>query len=165
MDSNQPIAAPVVGDIKSAVSLLRKALKGAPKADAEWTGALKAKVDGNKAKLAGKMTAETPSGMMNYSNSLGVVRDFMLANPDISLVNEGANALDNTRMIVDMLKPRKRLDSGTWVLWVLVWATALLQLLLPANRLSLLKAIAHSVSPVWNWKPSAVTTCQLPLSS
>ena len=38
----------------------------------------------------------------------------MLANPDISLVNEGANALDNTRMIVDMLKPRKRLDSGTW---------------------------------------------------
>ena len=69
MDSNQPIAAPVVGDIKSAVSLLRKALKGAPKADAEWTGALKAKVDGNKAKLAGKMTAETPSGMMNYSDS------------------------------------------------------------------------------------------------
>ena len=114
MDSNQPIAAPVVGDIKSCVSLLRAALKGAPKADAEWTSALKAKVDGNKAKLASKLTAETPAGMMNYSNSLGVVRDFMLANPDVSLVNEGANALDNTRMIVDMMKPRKRLDSGTW---------------------------------------------------
>jgi oxalyl-CoA decarboxylase len=30
------------------------------------------------------------------------------------LVNEGANALDFTRSIVDMYKPRKRLDVGTW---------------------------------------------------
>jgi len=29
-------------------------------------------------------------------------------------VNEGANALDFTRSIVDMYKPRKRLDVGTW---------------------------------------------------
>ncbi len=112
MDSNQPIAAPVVGDICSSVSLLRKALKGMPKPDAEWTGALKAKVDTNKAKLADKMAKQTP--MMNYSNSLAVVRDFIAKHPDVSLVNEGANALDNTRMIVDMYEPRKRLDSGTW---------------------------------------------------
>ncbi len=114
MDSNQPIAAPVVGDIKSCVSALRKALKGAPKADAEWTNALTEKVTTNKGKLATKMAAETPSGMMNYSNSLGVLRDFIAKHPDVSLVNEGANALDNTRMIVDMYQPRKRLDSGTW---------------------------------------------------
>ena len=30
------------------------------------------------------------------------------------LVNEGANALDFTRSIVDMYQPRKRLDVGTW---------------------------------------------------
>jgi oxalyl-CoA decarboxylase len=30
------------------------------------------------------------------------------------LVNEGANALDFTRSIVDMHKPRKRIDVGTW---------------------------------------------------
>ena len=30
------------------------------------------------------------------------------------LVNEGANALDFTRSIVDMYKPRKRIDVGTW---------------------------------------------------
>ncbi|HEY8049572.1 MAG TPA: thiamine pyrophosphate-dependent enzyme, partial [Ramlibacter sp.] len=30
------------------------------------------------------------------------------------LVNEGANALDFTRSIVDMYEPRKRLDVGTW---------------------------------------------------
>jgi oxalyl-CoA decarboxylase len=29
-------------------------------------------------------------------------------------VNEGANALDFTRSIVDMYKPRKRIDVGTW---------------------------------------------------
>jgi oxalyl-CoA decarboxylase len=30
------------------------------------------------------------------------------------LVNEGANALDLTRGAVDMYKPRKRIDVGTW---------------------------------------------------
>lgn len=112
MDSNQPIAAPVVGDIKSCLTLLTAALKGAPKAKADWVAALKEKVDTNKGKLAKKMATETEQ--MNYSNSLGVVREFFAKNPDVNLVNEGANALDNTRMIVDMMKPRKRLDSGTW---------------------------------------------------
>ena len=32
----------------------------------------------------------------------------------VILVNEGANALDFTRSIVDMYKPRKRIDVGTW---------------------------------------------------
>lgn len=112
MDSNQPIAAPIVGDIKSALSLLTAALKGAPKCPAEWMGALKEKVDTNKGKLATKMATVTEQ--MNYSNSLGVVRELLANNPNINLVNEGANALDNTRMIVDMMQPRRRLDSGTW---------------------------------------------------
>jgi oxalyl-CoA decarboxylase len=43
-----------------------------------------------------------------------VVRDIVKANPDAMLVNEGANSLDFTRSIVDMYKPRKRLDVGTW---------------------------------------------------
>lgn len=34
--------------------------------------------------------------------------------PDTILVNEGANTLDFARSIVDMSKPRKRLDVGTW---------------------------------------------------
>ena len=29
-------------------------------------------------------------------------------------VNEGANTLDFARSIIDMYKPRKRLDVGTW---------------------------------------------------
>jgi oxalyl-CoA decarboxylase len=51
---------------------------------------------------------------MNFHSALNVVRDVIKANPDAILVNEGANALDFTRSIVDMYKPRKRLDVGTW---------------------------------------------------
>ena len=51
---------------------------------------------------------------MNFHSALNVVRDIVKANPDAMLVNEGANALDFTRSIVDMYKPRKRIDVGTW---------------------------------------------------
>jgi oxalyl-CoA decarboxylase len=51
---------------------------------------------------------------MNFHSALNVVRDIIKANPDAILVNEGANALDFTRSIVDMYQPRKRLDVGTW---------------------------------------------------
>ncbi len=51
---------------------------------------------------------------MNFHSALAVVRDIVKANPEAILVNEGANALDFTRSIVDMYQPRKRLDVGTW---------------------------------------------------
>jgi oxalyl-CoA decarboxylase len=57
--------------------------------------------------------AKNPSPM-NFHSALNVVRDIIKANPDACLVNEGANALDFTRSIVDMYRPRKRLDVGTW---------------------------------------------------
>lgn len=39
----------------------------------------------------------------------------MLAHhPDVYVVNEGANALDIARNVIDMHAPRHRLDSGTW---------------------------------------------------
>jgi len=57
--------------------------------------------------------AQNPSPM-TFHSALNVVRDIVKANPDAILVNEGANALDFTRSIVDMYTPRKRLDVGTW---------------------------------------------------
>ena len=57
--------------------------------------------------------AKNPSPM-SFQSALNVVRDIVKANPDAMLVNEGANALDFTRSIVDMYKPRKRIDVGTW---------------------------------------------------
>ncbi|WAW11212.1 oxalyl-CoA decarboxylase [Oxalobacter vibrioformis] len=114
IDSNVPIAAPLVGDIASCIAALREALKGMPKADAAWMGGIAERVNASKEKLAPTLKVETPPGMMNYRNSLGALRDVLAKYPSVTLVNEGANALDNTRMIVDQYQPRKRIDSGTW---------------------------------------------------
>ncbi len=112
-DSNVRIDAPVVGDIGSCVSALLAGL-GAnwPRPPAEWLAAIAERKEKNVAKMA-ETLAKNPSPM-NFHSALNVVRDIIKANPDAILVNEGANALDFTRSIVDMYKPRKRLDVGTW---------------------------------------------------
>ena len=112
-DSNVRIAAPLVGDIGSCVSALLAGIgSGWAKPPAEWTGAIAERKQKNIAKMA-ETLAKNPSPM-NFHSALNVVRDIVKANPDAILVNEGANALDFTRSIVDMYKPRKRLDVGTW---------------------------------------------------
>jgi len=112
-DSNVRIDAPVVGDIGSCVSALLAGMDGAwPKPPAEWLNAVAEKKKGNVAKMA-ETLAKNPSPM-NFHSALNVVRDIVKANPDAMFVNEGANALDFTRSIVDMYKPRKRIDVGTW---------------------------------------------------
>jgi oxalyl-CoA decarboxylase len=113
-DSNVAIAAPVVGDIGSCVTELTKAIKAGnlPKASVDWTGPIYEKRDTNVAKMAQSLLLN-PSPM-NYQSSLAVIKKTLKDFPDTILVNEGANALDFTRSIVDMYKPRKRLDVGTW---------------------------------------------------
>jgi len=111
-DSNVRIDAPVVGDIGSCVSALLSNLGNLPKPPAEWLNAINEKKTTNVAKM-GETLAKNPSPM-NFHSALNVVRDIVKANPDAMLVNEGANALDFTRSIVDMYKPRKRIDVGTW---------------------------------------------------
>src|SRR6476660_3159902 len=112
-DSNVKIDAPVIGDIGSCVSALLAGM-GAnwAKPPAEWLDAIEDKKSKNVAKMA-ETLAQDPSPM-SFQSALNVVRDIVKANPDAFLVNEGANALDFTRSIVDMYKPRKRLDVGTW---------------------------------------------------
>jgi oxalyl-CoA decarboxylase len=111
-DSNVRIDAPVVGDIGSCVSAMLSSLGNFPKPPAEWLNAIEEKKKGNIAKMA-ETLAKDPRPM-NFHSALNVVRDIVRANPDAILVNEGANALDFTRSIVDMYKPRKRIDVGTW---------------------------------------------------
>ena len=115
-DSNVRIDAPVVGDIGSCVSALLAAMNAEcgnwAKPPAEWLSAVTDKKQGNVAKMA-ETLAKNPTPM-NFHSALNVVRDIIKANPDAILVNEGANALDFTRSIVDMYKPRKRIDVGTW---------------------------------------------------
>jgi len=111
-DSNVRIDAPLVGDIGSCVSALLPGVASLPKPPAEWLSAVADKKKGNVAKMA-ETLAKNPSPM-NFHSALNVVRDIVKANPDAMFVNEGANALDFTRSIVDMYKPRKRIDVGTW---------------------------------------------------
>ncbi len=116
-DSNVRIDAPVVGDIGSCVAAMLAAINATegsswPKPPAEWLDAIAERKTTNVAKMAESL-AKNPVPM-NYHSALNVVRDIVKANPDAILVNEGANALDFTRSIVDMYKPRKRLDVGTW---------------------------------------------------
>src|SRR5262249_13607923 len=54
------------------------------------------------------------SSPMAYLGALGVLRSIVKERPDAIFVNEGANTLDLARGIIDMYKPRKRLDVGTW---------------------------------------------------
>jgi oxalyl-CoA decarboxylase len=113
MDSNVEIAAPVVGDIGSCVTALLNGM-GAnwPAPPAEWVEAVAKKREENVAKMAPRlMNNNVP---MDYHGALGVLRDAIKNYPDAILVNEGANALDLTRGIVDIYKPRKRIDVGTW---------------------------------------------------
>jgi oxalyl-CoA decarboxylase len=116
-DSNVRIDAPVIGDIGSCVRALLSAMDndagaGWAKPPADWLNAVEEKKSANVAKMA-ETLAKNPSPM-NFHSALNVVRDIVKANPEAMFVNEGANALDFTRSIVDMYKPRKRIDVGTW---------------------------------------------------
>ncbi len=113
MDSNVEIAAPVVGDIASCVKALLDGMGGDWKAPpAAWTDAVKAKRDANVEKMAPRL--QNNNVPMDYHGALGALKKVVAANPEMILVNEGANTLDFARSIIDMFKPRKRLDVGTW---------------------------------------------------
>ena len=113
MDSNVPIAAPLVGDIGSCVAALVAGMgSNWAKPPAEWTQGLAERKDKNLSKMAATL-AQTPSPM-NFHSALNVIRNAVKARPDAIVVNEGANTLDFARSIVDMYEPRKRLDVGTW---------------------------------------------------
>ena len=113
MDSNVEIVAPVVGDIGSCVSALLEGIDGKwPAPPADWTGAVKAKKEENIAKMAPRLM--TNSAPMDFHGALGALRTVIKERPDAILVNEGANTLDLARGVIDMYKPRKRLDVGTW---------------------------------------------------
>ena len=113
MDSNVEIAAPIVGDIGSCVTALTDAMGSdwsAPPSD--WTDAIKAKVQSNVERMAPKL--QNNNVPMDYHGALGRLKQIIKERPDTILVNEGANTLDFARSIIDIYKPRKRLDVGTW---------------------------------------------------
>ena len=113
MDSNIEITAPLVGDVGSCASALLKGMgSNWQKPSDEWTGAVAAKKQANIERMAPKLqNNNTP---MDYEGALGALKRIIKARPDAMFVNEGANTLDKARSIIDMSKPRKRIDVGTW---------------------------------------------------
>ena len=112
MDSNKEIAAPVVGDIGSCLRAMVEQMGDWTKPPSDWIDAVKSKRDANVARMAPKL--QNNNIPMDYHGALGALKKIIADRPDAILVNEGANTLDFARSIIDMSKPRKRLDVGTW---------------------------------------------------
>jgi oxalyl-CoA decarboxylase len=111
-DSNQPIAAPLVGDIGSVMDALIEQSRGQIMAETPWRDKLRAHAAQNVAKMSQRLSADRHP--MQFYGALRAIRDVMRAYPQAYLVNEGANTLDFARNVIDMQVPRHRLDSGTW---------------------------------------------------
>jgi oxalyl-CoA decarboxylase len=111
-DSNQPITAPIVGDIGSVMDALIEHNRGQIMAPRRWRDKLSAYSAQNVAKMSQRLSAD-PHPMQFYG-ALRAIRDVIRAYPQAYIVNEGANTLDFARNVIDMRLPRHRLDSGTW---------------------------------------------------
>ncbi len=115
MDSNQPIAAPLVGDVRSVMEMLVERSKpGRITVSAQWREEIASRSAANVTKMAKRLEAARTAAPMKFLGALQSVRDVLAEHPNAYLVNEGANALDLTRNTIGMPVPRHRLDSGTW---------------------------------------------------
>ncbi|GIG88406.1 oxalyl-CoA decarboxylase [Plantactinospora endophytica] len=115
LDSNQPIAAPLVGDVGSVMqALIDRTEPGQITVPSQWRDELSARSAENVGKMAKRLKAAETAHPMKFLGALQAVRDVLRENPRAYVVNEGANALDLARNTIGMQVPRHRLDSGTW---------------------------------------------------
>lgn len=117
IDVNVPIAAPVVGDMGLALDALLEALKSRQMAtDPSWLSSLQAEAKTKNAKLTSRLDAARANQPMDHWAALSAIKPIIEANPDIILINEGANTLDDARDAIDMALPRHRVDCATWAI-------------------------------------------------
>ncbi|MDE6490573.1 MAG: oxalyl-CoA decarboxylase [Muribaculaceae bacterium] len=115
IDCNRPIAAPVIGDIGSAIdAMLDKLPAYKLSMDPQWVAGIQAETKTKNARFMERLAPQTVP--MTHWSALSAVKKVLEANPDIILVNEGANTLDDTRDAVDMSRPRHRIDCATWAI-------------------------------------------------
>ncbi|MDE6010290.1 MAG: oxalyl-CoA decarboxylase [Muribaculaceae bacterium] len=115
IDRNVPIAAPVVGDLNLSLKALIDAMsKRTMNADPSWLAGLQAETKEKNAKFAARLEGASKILPMTHWTALSAIKPVLAANPDVILVNEGANTLDDTRDTIDMELPRHRVDCATW---------------------------------------------------
>ena len=117
IDVNVPIAAPVVGDMGLSLDVILAKLQNAKmSADPTWVTSLQAETKEKNAKFQARLQANKDVSPMDHWTALGVIKPIIESNPDIILVNEGANTLDDTRDAINMSLPRHRVDCATWAI-------------------------------------------------
>lgn len=115
IDCNRHIAAPVVGDLGLSLDALSAALAGCKlSADPQWVKEIQAITVAKNASFAKGLEPQTVP--MTHWSALSAAKKVIEANPDVILVNEGANTLDDTRDAIDMSLPRHRIDCATWAI-------------------------------------------------
>ncbi len=117
MDCNRPIAAPVVGDIASSLQAIMDKLGGQKLTmDPTWMTSLATETQEKNAKFAERLASFANSQPMTHWTALNALKPLIESNPDLIIVNEGANTLDDTRDTIDMSLPRHRVDCATWAI-------------------------------------------------
>lgn len=115
IDRNVPIAAPVVGDLNLSLKALIDAMaKRKMDIDPTWVASLQAETKEKNAKFVARLEEASKIMPMTHWTALSAIKPVLAANPDVILVNEGANTLDDTRDTIDMMLPRHRVDCATW---------------------------------------------------
>lgn len=117
IDVNVPVAAPVVGDINLSLDAILAGMEGKKmQTDSAWVPSLRAETKAKNIKFADRLKAASTKQPMDHWSALSAVKPILEANPDVILINEGANTLDDTRDAVDMALPRHRVDCATWAI-------------------------------------------------
>ena len=115
IDRNVPIAAPLVGDLNLSLKALIDAMATrSMNVDPSWVAGLQAETKEKNAKFVARLEEASKLMPMTHWTALSAIKPVLAANPDVILVNEGANTLDDTRDTIDMELPRHRVDCATW---------------------------------------------------
>lgn len=117
IDANRKIAAPVVGDLGASLDMILAKLPGYKLSmDPTWVPYLQNVTKEKDAKFAQRLKDNADASPMNHWTALAAIKPILESRPDVILVNEGANTLDDTRDTITLREPRKRIDCATWAI-------------------------------------------------
>lgn len=117
IDCNRKIDAPVVGDLSASLDMILAKLPSVKlTVDPTWVPYLQGVTKEKDAKFAQRLKDNATASPMNHWTALATIKPIIESRPDVILVNEGANTLDDCRDTITMREPRKRIDCATWAI-------------------------------------------------